>query len=419
MNSVSKATVQDTPAAGSGLLAMRPAVLVFLAFALGYFSSAVVRAVTATLSPVLTAEFSLQAGELGLLAGGFFLGFASTQLPLGSWLDRFGPKRVVLCFMAVAVLACLAFASATSFTGLLLARVLVGMGLSACLMAPLTGFRRWYEPAQMLRANSWMLMAGSMGMVASTLPVQWLLPVTGWRPLFWIMAAVILAAMVLIARWVPAWPQRQPGSGSGGGYGPIVRSHAFLRVTPLALFNYGGMVGLQTLWAGPWLTRVTGLSPAEAAQGLFFLNLSMLVAFWTWGLVTPALFRRGWSVDRMMLWGVPLSLALLAINIAAGPAAGWIGWAAYCVACSVMALAQPALGMKFDASQAGRALSAYNLVVFVGIFVMQWAVGLLIDLARAWGWSEVASFQGAFAVYAASCLLGYGVFALSKDNPAP
>jgi len=67
-----------------GLLQARAGVLVFLVFALGYFSSAVVRAVTATLSPVLTSEFELQAGELGLLAGCFFLGFASTQLPLGS-----------------------------------------------------------------------------------------------------------------------------------------------------------------------------------------------------------------------------------------------------------------------------------------------------------------------------------------------
>jgi hypothetical protein len=32
-----------------------------------------------------------------------------------------------------------------------------------------------------MRASSWMLMTGALGMVASTLPVQWLLPITGWR----------------------------------------------------------------------------------------------------------------------------------------------------------------------------------------------------------------------------------------------
>jgi MFS family permease len=153
-------------------LPRRTAVIVFLAFAFAYFFSAVLRAVTATLAPTLTQEFSLNARDLGLLAGGFFFGFAATQLPLGTWLDRHGPKKVILSFVLVAVAGCLAFAVADSFWTLLAARVLCGVGVSACLMAPLTGFRRWLEPAAQLRANSWMLMTGSMGMVASTLPVH-------------------------------------------------------------------------------------------------------------------------------------------------------------------------------------------------------------------------------------------------------
>lgn len=172
------------PADGSpdGRLGRRAGMLVFLAFAAAYFCSTLVRAITATLSPVLTQEFSLQARDLGLLAGGYFLGFAVTQLPLGALLDRHGPKRVILWFLGVAVLACLAFSLASSFTALLVARVLLGMGVSACLMAPLTGYRRWFDAGTLLRANSWMLMSGALGMLASTLPVQWLLPLTGWRP---------------------------------------------------------------------------------------------------------------------------------------------------------------------------------------------------------------------------------------------
>jgi hypothetical protein len=51
---------------------------------------------------------------------------------------------------------------------------------------------------------------------------------------------------------------------------------------------------------------------------------------------------------------------------------------------------------------------------------MQWGVGLLIDVGRAWGWSEVASFQVAFTAYLACCVAGYGCFALVKeDNPTP
>ena len=78
--------------------------MVFLAFAFAYFLSALLRAVTATLAPEFSRELSLGAGQLGLLAGAYFLGFAALQLPLGRALDRFGPRRTLLALLAVAVL---------------------------------------------------------------------------------------------------------------------------------------------------------------------------------------------------------------------------------------------------------------------------------------------------------------------------
>lgn len=150
--------------------------LVFLPFAAAYFLSALLRAVTATLAPTLSEVFSLGAGDVGLLSDGYFLGFAATQLPLGHWLDRCGPRNVLFGFLGVAVGGCVVFAQASGFPSLLAGRVLFGAGGSACLMAPLTGYRRWYSAAAQLRANSWMLMTGSLGMVASTLPGQWLVP---------------------------------------------------------------------------------------------------------------------------------------------------------------------------------------------------------------------------------------------------
>jgi MFS family permease len=407
-------------------------IVVFLAFAAAYFCSALVRAITATLSPVLTQEFALQSRDLGLLAGGYFLGFAAMQLPLGTWLDRYGPKRVILYFLSLAVLGCVAFSLATGFVWLLAARVLVGMGVSACLMAPLTGYRRWFDAATLLRANSWMLMTGSLGMLASTLPVQWLMPVTGWRPLFWILAALIALSMAAIAYLVPKWKLSVPGantqaspglvaprgassatrnaSGNAGGYAEVWKSPYFQRMAPLAIFNYGGLVAIQTLWAGPWMVKVAGYTPLAAATGLFYINASMLVTFWLWGMVNPHLSRNGWDANRLMLWGVPLSLLALACIIAAGPSAGWLGWALFCMACSVMGLAQPAVGMAFAPALAGRALSAYNLMIFAGVFIVQWGIGLLIDAFAAAGLAQVASFQAAMTVFLVFCIASYAWF---------
>jgi predicted MFS family arabinose efflux permease len=392
-------------------LPTRQVVAVFLAFAAAYFLSALLRAITATLAPTLSAELALQARDLGLLAGGYFLGFSATQLPLGRWLDRYGPKRVVLVFLSVAVLGCAAFAWAQSFHGLLAARILIGAGVSACLMAPLTGYRRWLSPAMQLRANSWMLMTGSFGMLASTLPVQWLMPVVGWRGLFWLLAVGIVLSMVWIAWVTPSWKTDAPEvSGPPGRYADVWRHPYFRKMSLIGFFNYGGMVAIQTLWAGPWLVQVAGQTPGQSAAGLFWINLCMLCTFWAWGMFTPGLARRGVRVERLIAWGLPLSLVVLAVNIVSGADTHWAHWALFCMACSFVSLAQPAVAMAFPPSMAGRALSAYNLVIFAGIFVVQWGIGLAVDAFSSLGWTVVASYQGAMGVFLVLSVASYGYF---------
>ena len=410
------------------VLPRRAAVWVFVAFACAYFLSALLRAITATLSPGLTVEFGLHAQDLGLLAGGYFLGFSATQLPMGHWLDQKGPKKVVLSFLGVAVVGCLVFAWATSFSGLLFARVLIGVGVSACLMAPMTGYRRWLNADKQQRANSWMLMTGSLGMLSSTLPVQWLLPWMGWRWMFVILAILLLLSMWLMRWQVPVWrlPESAPSADtssslktSGGilaSYAPVWKNAYFKSLAPMGFFSYGGLVAMQTLWAGPWMVKVCGYTPLEAATGLFWVNVSMMVTFWLWGLVTPHLYARGLDANRLMTYGVPLNFMVQIYIITSGADAGALAWALFCMSTSVVALSQPAVGMAFPPALAGRGLSAYNLVVFLGVFVVQWGVGLMVDGFTTQGLAEPEAFRAAITVYLVCCVLAYAHFLRHKSD---
>jgi hypothetical protein len=63
--------------------------------------------------------------------------------------------------------------------------------------------------------------------------------------------------------------------------------------------------------------------------------------------------------------------------------------------------------MAFPPAQAGRALSGYNLVMFVGVFAAQWGIGLLIDGFSRLDWTVIESFQGALGVYGVLSAIAY------------
>jgi hypothetical protein len=181
-------------------------------------------------------------------------------------------------------------------------------------------------------------------------------------------------------------------------------------LAPFGFVGYGGMVAVQTLWAAPWLVNVAGFTPVAASTAMFWLNVSMMVAFLVWGWVNPWLARKGLRAEQLMAWGLPVHIALLLVMAGAGSRVGdysGVMWTLFCVSGTVGTLAQPAIGMAFPPALAGRALSAFNLLIFSGVFAVQWGVGLLVDGLRTFGWSVAVAYQGAMGVFAICLLWSY------------
>ncbi len=400
------------------ILPIKKAVLVFFVFACGYFLSCLLRAITATLSPVLTTEFNLLAGDLGLLAGGYFLGFASMQIPLGYLLDKQGPKKIISSFLLIAIVGTASFAIAQSFAGLLISRILIGVGVSACLMGPLTGYRIWFADEYQQRGNSWMLMIASTGFVFSTLPVQILLPVFGWRWIFGGITILIFIVIILILLFIPSWKNETDNNNKKnfGSLSDIWKNKFFRSTIPLGLFNYGGMIAIQTLWAGPWMVRVAGYNPLESATGLFWINTTMLIAFFVWGYILPKITKFGLGTMKLMKFGLPISYLFLLVIIISGENAGAIHFTIYILTSIVLTLTQPAIALSFPASLAGKSLTSFNLLIFLGTFIMQWGIGLVIDMCRFLGKGEIQSFQISFFIYLLICIFSYLYFIFNNKN---
>ena len=393
-------------------------ILIFSVFAFGFFISNLLRSITATLTPALSTEFNLSAANLGLLAGGYFLGFSLMQIPTGMLLDRFGPKKVIGYLLIIALIGTISFAFAKSFAGLLISRIFIGVGVAACLMGPLTGYRVWFEEKYQQRANSWMLMVANFGFVASTLPVQILLPIIGWRSIFLIIASLILISIILISILIPSWETKrdQDQNNNLQNLSHIWKNKFFISLVPLAFFNYGGVQAIQTLWAGPWMLNVTGYDAIQSATGLFWINVTMLFSFLIWGYFLPKLSSQGIDSMKIVKFTLPVSYLILFLIIIMGDKAGATMFTLYILSSIVISLTQPAIALNFPTKLAGKSLTSFNVFLFSGTFFVQWIIGLIIDFSRNLGATITMSYQISFSIFLFLCILSYLFFLILNKN---
>lgn len=387
-------------------------------FAAGYLLSSLLRGVTAALAPYFTQEFAVTPAELGLLAGSYFASFALMQLPMGMLLDRYGVRLVLVWSLTLAAISCVLFAIATSFQGLFWARLLSGIGVSACLIAPLTAARLWTAAALQQRVNSWMLMSGALGLLLGTLPSESVADIFGWRTLFVAISVFFAVVAGLIAVFAPRKQQAsQMKGGAIAGYAPIIASQFTWKIGALGLLNYAILVAVQTLWIGPWLTEVSGETTRGASIGLLYVNTLMLLIFLVMGYISPKIIKSADDAEILLRRLVPASIAVLIWIAVLGADAQWYHFAIYCAAAWPLSVTHPLVGQRFSPEEAGRAIAFFNLLLFVGVFAWQWSFGLVVTSFTPSMGLE-GSYQLALAILAALSIIGYMSFTLFCRAPS-
>ena len=372
---------------------------IFLPFALGYYLSYLLRTVNAVISPALTNELGLSAAQLGLLTSRYFLAFGLAQIPVGIALDRFGPRRVESALLWVTALGSVLFALGDSMASLGLARALIGLGVSACLMGALKGLALWYPPERQSSMTGFIMASGAMGALTASAPLELMMPLVGWRGVFWGIAVVAVLAAMTLARSLP----REEATGGQGDMREVLRSvgaifmaPAFLRFAGSSLFFVGGFMALQSLWAVPWLMEVEGLDLAATARMLLLLNLGMLLGQLSIGVFGVRLVRRGVEPLRLLHFGYAgLLLVQAAIVFGVGPVA--VKWFLLGALSAVNSQAYLASASHFPREMFGRISTSINLMAFAGAFLVQWGIGLVLDVLRANDWTLPAALRFAFA----------------------
>ncbi|MCK7494556.1 MAG: hypothetical protein MZW92_27845 [Comamonadaceae bacterium] len=273
--------------------------------------------------------------------------------------------------------------------------MLIGVGVAACLMAPLTCYRRLLHAGgaaarQLVDADD----RARWACWRPRVPVQWLLPALGWRGLFWAVAALL--ALADGGDRVAGAGRRGRRAGAGRGAGPRAGA-ATASIVRHPTVRAHGAAGLLRLRRPDRRAVAVGRALADArrrlqaaeqaAQGLFVHQPGDAAGLLAPGaLVMPRLVApRHRTPMRLMAWGCRWRWLLLVVIVALGPSAG--AWQLGAVVRGLHLRRRSASrrwARRFPRRWPGRALSAFNLVIFAGVFCMQWGIGLLIDALRGW-----------------------------------
>ena len=382
-----------------------------------YLVSQFLRNSVGVIAPDLAREIGLNAAEIGLLSSAFFFSFAAAQIPLGIALDRYGPKRCMLLCAVVAFLGALAFAVATTPAGLVTARVLMGLGSSCYLMAPLALYAKRFPPERFTLLAGIQIGIGTVGTLFVTAPLAWASAAIGWRATFLVVAGVVVACAILVALVVREDAADRTDIGkretlheSLRGVVEVARMPSFLPVFLMNVVAYSSYVLIVGLWGGPFLSDVYGYGLTARGDLLMLPAISHIIGVVVWGHVE----RYFGTYKPLVLAGALATAAALGLLAALGKPeprtlAIWLTVFG-CLPAFIPVLI--AHGRSFlPPHLIGRGMTLFNIGTMGGTFVVQLVSGALIELFPAQsGVYPLDAYRLVFAAQAVAILVASAAY---------
>ena len=186
-------------------------------------------------------------------------------------------------------------------------------------------------------------------------------------------------------------------------------------ICAIQFVNYGTVLSVAGLWAGPYLNDVHSLDGVTRGNVLLALNIAMLVGVMTFSTVERWLNTRKWTIfgggcisaitllilalyPQLNLWTATSLLILFALS------------SAY-----IMLIHAHARAVLPD-HIVGRGLPLQNLAVFLGVFVLLWATGFIVGGFDAPdGIAPVDAYQALFAFLAGVTVVALCIYVWIQD----
>jgi MFS family permease len=204
--------------------------------------------------PVMAAELGASIPSAQATMALFMAALALSQLAWGWAADHFGDRRTIMAGTTLLGGGSLACALAPGIDWMLAGRLLQGLGAGAATVAVPALIRRRFSEADAVKALAVVAMAEStipaLGPVAGAAIVLY----SDWRTTFWLIAAMSLLLLPLVAHIVGQAPAPAASAPDGRrGYAPLLRNRLYLRYA----LSYAVMFGALLMYVASAPVLVT------------------------------------------------------------------------------------------------------------------------------------------------------------------
>ena len=255
-----------------------------LCLVLGYVLSQFYRAFLAVLAPDLYSDLGITPETLATASGVWFLTFAAMQIPVGVALDKIGPKTTASLLLAVGGAGgAFLFSIAENSNQIILAMGLIGIGCSPILMSAYYIFARSFSPKIFATLAGVSLGLGTMGNVASALPLTFAVQALGWRGAILSLAFITFAISILIYVYVKNPEKLVSKNKERTSVISILKMPIIWPIIVIMSVTYAPAAGIRGLWISPYLSDVFMVSNKMIGTATLIMGLAMILGSFVYG----------------------------------------------------------------------------------------------------------------------------------------
>lgn len=153
--------------------------------------------------PQIAEEFGVEIGQVQLTLSIYMIGMAMGQMVYGALADRWGRRRLLLFGATAFALATAGCALSGSIESLMLWRLGVAFGGSAGMVVTRAIVRDSFDVKESAHIFSLLILVMGAAPVLAPFIGGQLLLITGWRGIFWLLAAFAVICLIAVLKFLP------------------------------------------------------------------------------------------------------------------------------------------------------------------------------------------------------------------------